>query len=135
MMPVHVVRSGLAQDASNFIGSSPTAPGLAANFGRGTDILLRDHSHFIPHGIAWPGGKTDRRHVGPALIKKVSPKTVTIDDQLTYLKKGLADLIREEDLRERLIQAGKTGRPLRVKAGFDPRRPTCTSATRCCCAR
>jgi tyrosyl-tRNA synthetase len=66
----------------------------------------------------WPGGKTDRRHAGPALIKKVS-----IDEQLTYLKKGLADLIREEDLRERLIQAGKTGRPLRVKAGFDPTAP------------
>jgi tyrosyl-tRNA synthetase len=48
---------------------------------------------------------------------------VSIDEQLTYLKKGLADLIREEDLRERLIQAEKTGRPLRVKAGFDPTAP------------
>jgi len=48
---------------------------------------------------------------------------VSIDDQLTYLKKGLADLIREEDLRERLLQSGKTGRPLRVKAGFDPTAP------------
>jgi tyrosyl-tRNA synthetase len=48
---------------------------------------------------------------------------VSIDEQITYLKKGLADLIREEDLRERLIQAEKTGRPLRVKAGFDPTAP------------
>ncbi|MBV9771168.1 MAG: tyrosine--tRNA ligase [Bryobacterales bacterium] len=48
---------------------------------------------------------------------------MSIDDQLTYLKKGLADLIREEDLRERLLQSGKTGRPLRVKAGFDPTAP------------
>jgi tyrosyl-tRNA synthetase len=48
---------------------------------------------------------------------------VSIDEDLTYLKKGLADLIREEDLRERLVQAGKTGRPLRVKAGFDPTAP------------
>jgi tyrosyl-tRNA synthetase len=48
---------------------------------------------------------------------------VTIDEQLTYLKKGLADLIREEDLRERLIHAQKAGRPLRVKAGFDPTAP------------
>jgi tyrosyl-tRNA synthetase len=39
------------------------------------------------------------------------------------LKKGLADLIREDDLRERLVQAEKTGRPLRVKAGFDPTAP------------
>jgi tyrosyl-tRNA synthetase len=53
----------------------------------------------------------------------VSLERVSIDEQLTYLKKGLADLIREEDLRERLVQAEKTGRPLRVKAGFDPTAP------------
>jgi tyrosyl-tRNA synthetase len=47
----------------------------------------------------------------------------SFDEQLTYLKKGLAELIREEDLRERLIQAKKEGRPLRVKAGFDPTAP------------
>jgi tyrosyl-tRNA synthetase len=45
------------------------------------------------------------------------------DEQLTYLKKGLAELIREEDLRERLVQTKKEGRPLRVKAGFDPTAP------------
>jgi len=48
---------------------------------------------------------------------------VSIDEQLQYLKKGLAELIREEDLRERLIRADKEGRPLRVKAGFDPTAP------------
>jgi tyrosyl-tRNA synthetase len=42
-----------------------------------------------------------------------------VEEQLTYLKKGLAELIREEDLRERLA----LGRPLRVKAGFDPTAP------------
>jgi tyrosyl-tRNA synthetase len=46
-----------------------------------------------------------------------------VDQQLTYLKKGLADLIREEDLRERLTLSSKEGRPLRVKAGFDPTAP------------
>jgi tyrosyl-tRNA synthetase len=44
---------------------------------------------------------------------------VSIEDQLAYLKKGLAGLIREEELRERL----REGRPLRVKAGFDPTAP------------
>jgi tyrosyl-tRNA synthetase len=48
---------------------------------------------------------------------------LSIDEQLTYLKKGLAEIIREEDLRERLIQAAQAGRPLRVKAGFDPTAP------------
>src|SRR5450755_2480386 len=46
-------------------------------------------------------------------------KVVSVDEQIAYLKKGLAELIREEDLRERL----KSGRPLRVKAGFDPTAP------------
>lgn len=46
-----------------------------------------------------------------------------IDEQVSYLKKGLAELIREEDLRERLAECAATGRPLRVKAGFDPTAP------------
>jgi tyrosyl-tRNA synthetase len=46
-----------------------------------------------------------------------------IDEQVSYLKKGLAELIREEDLRERLAECAQTGRPLRVKAGFDPTAP------------
>jgi tyrosyl-tRNA synthetase len=48
---------------------------------------------------------------------------VSIDEQLAYLKKGLAEVIREEELRERLTESQKTGRPLRVKAGFDPTAP------------
>ena len=48
---------------------------------------------------------------------------MTLDEQLTYIRKGMAEIIREEDLRERLIQAEKTGRKLRIKAGFDPTSP------------
>ncbi|HEV2687886.1 MAG TPA: tyrosine--tRNA ligase [Bryobacteraceae bacterium] len=48
---------------------------------------------------------------------------MTIDEQLTYLRKGLAELIREDELRARLIESEKTGRPLRIKAGFDPTAP------------
>ena len=44
---------------------------------------------------------------------------IPIDEQIAYIRKGMSELIREEDLRERL----KTGRPLRVKAGFDPTAP------------
>ena len=46
-----------------------------------------------------------------------------VEEQLTYIKKGLAELIREEELRERLIASAKENRPLRVKAGFDPTAP------------
>src|ERR1051326_5437052 len=48
---------------------------------------------------------------------------LNVDEQLSYIKKGLAELIREEELRERLVAAAKAGRPLRVKAGFDPTAP------------
>ena len=48
---------------------------------------------------------------------------MTLDEQLIYLKKGLAELIREEDLRERILLRAREGKPLRVKAGFDPTAP------------
>jgi tyrosyl-tRNA synthetase len=48
---------------------------------------------------------------------------MTIDQQLTYIRKGMAEIIREEELRDRLIAAEKTHRPLRIKAGFDPTAP------------
>ena len=46
-----------------------------------------------------------------------------VGEQLAYLKKGAAEIIREPELRERLEQAFKTGKPLKVKAGFDPTAP------------
>ncbi len=46
-----------------------------------------------------------------------------VDEQLAYIKKGSAEIIRESDLRERLEKSLKTGKPLRVKAGFDPTAP------------
>src|SRR3984957_640501 len=52
-----------------------------------------------------------------------SSVSATIDEQLTYIGKGLAELIREQDLRERILLRAREGRPLRVKAGFDPTAP------------
>jgi tyrosyl-tRNA synthetase len=46
-----------------------------------------------------------------------------VDEQLAYLKKGSAEIIRESELREKLEQSLKTGKPLIVKAGFDPTAP------------
>ncbi len=43
--------------------------------------------------------------------------------QLKILKRGVVDLISEQELLERLIRSVETGRPLRVKAGFDPTAP------------
>ena len=46
-----------------------------------------------------------------------------VDEQLAYLKKGAAEIIRESELRERLEKSRETGTPLRVYAGFDPTAP------------
>jgi tyrosyl-tRNA synthetase len=46
-----------------------------------------------------------------------------VDEQLAYLRKGFAEIIREEDLKERLAAALKNDRPIRVKTGFDPTAP------------
>ena len=46
-----------------------------------------------------------------------------VDEQFAYLRKGSAEIIRESDLRERLEKSRQSGRPMRVKAGFDPTAP------------
>ncbi len=51
------------------------------------------------------------------------PNFPPVDEQLAYIKKGAAEIIRESELRERLEQSLKTGKSLRVKAGFDPTAP------------
>jgi tyrosyl-tRNA synthetase len=51
------------------------------------------------------------------------PTFLPVDEQLDLLEKGAAEIIRTSDLRERLEESRKTGRPLRVKAGFDPTAP------------
>ncbi|MDE0434317.1 MAG: tyrosine--tRNA ligase [Bryobacterales bacterium] len=48
---------------------------------------------------------------------------MTIDQQLEYLRRGFVEIIPEDELEQRLIAARKEGRPLRVKAGFDPTAP------------
>jgi tyrosyl-tRNA synthetase len=51
------------------------------------------------------------------------PNFPPVEEQLAYIKKGAAEIIHERELRERLEQSFKTGKPMRVKAGFDPTAP------------
>src|SRR5258708_19545493 len=51
------------------------------------------------------------------------PNFAPVDEQLTYLKKGSAEIIREVDLRAKLEKSRSTGKPLRVKLGMDPTAP------------
>ena len=48
---------------------------------------------------------------------------MTIDEQLAYLTKGCVDVVRPAELRAKLERAQQSGRPLVVKAGFDPTAP------------
>ena len=50
-------------------------------------------------------------------------KTIPVQEQLKHIRRGAVDIIREEELLEKLKKAQKTGKPLRVKAGFDPTAP------------
>src|SRR5450432_1138204 len=51
------------------------------------------------------------------------PQFPPVDEQLDYLRKGAAEIIRESDLRERIEKSLASGKPMRVKAGFDPTAP------------
>jgi tyrosyl-tRNA synthetase len=51
------------------------------------------------------------------------PTFAPVDEQLTYIKKGSAEIIRESELRSKLEKSLASGKPLRVKAGFDPTAP------------
>ena len=50
-------------------------------------------------------------------------KTIPIQEQVERIRRGAVEIIREEELLEKLKRAQKTGKPLRVKAGFDPTAP------------
>lgn len=59
----------------------------------------------------------------PRILEYGMSTFLPVDEQLDLLQKGAAEIIRVADLRERLEESRKTGRPLRVKAGFDPTAP------------
>src|SRR5690554_5682359 len=46
-----------------------------------------------------------------------------IAEELEILKRGVSDLISEEDLKEKLELAKKEDRPLKIKLGLDPSAP------------
>jgi tyrosyl-tRNA synthetase len=47
----------------------------------------------------------------------------SVEDQLDLITKGAAEIIPLDALKERIQQSIATGRPMRIKAGFDPTAP------------
>src|SRR6202165_1029858 len=63
---------------------------------------------------------TDRAYQNPATTAaKNGIKSMTQSKDLVVIRRGADELILEEDLRRKLAK----GKPLRVKAGFDPTAP------------
>jgi tyrosyl-tRNA synthetase len=54
----------------------------------------------------------------------MSPMTFKpVDEQIAYLKKGATEIIPEGELKAKLEQSAKTGKPLRAYLGVDPTAP------------
>src|SRR5437667_479685 len=51
------------------------------------------------------------------------PNFAPVEEQITYIKKGSSEIIRESELRSKLGKSLASGKPMRVKAGFDPTAP------------
>ncbi len=46
-----------------------------------------------------------------------------VEEQIIHLKRGVQEIIPEDELRSKLVHAAETGKPLTVKLGCDPSRP------------
>jgi len=51
------------------------------------------------------------------------PTFAPVEEQLAYIKKGAAEIIRDDELRAKLEKSRTSGKPLRVKLGMDPTAP------------
>jgi tyrosyl-tRNA synthetase len=51
------------------------------------------------------------------------PTFAPVDEQFAYIKKGSAEIVKESELRAKLEKSRTSGKPLRIKAGFDPTAP------------
>ncbi len=48
---------------------------------------------------------------------------MTVSEQMTVIKRGVLEILLENELHEKLEKSAKFGKPLKIKAGFDPTAP------------
>lgn len=76
-----------------------------------------------PYGKPWPTGGRKigmSGNIHPPYLKLMTDMTdMTFSDALSRIRRGADELLIENELKLKLVQ----GRPLRVKAGFDPTAP------------
>jgi tyrosyl-tRNA synthetase len=63
----------------------------------------------------------DEERSGEESVSAIKFKPV--QEQLEHLKKGVAEIIREEELKAKLLESAQSGKPLRVYLGVDPTAP------------
>lgn len=56
-------------------------------------------------------------------VEMTEPKFKLVEEQLAYIKKGVAEIIPEPELVSKLEASRKSGKPLRVYLGVDPTAP------------
>jgi tyrosyl-tRNA synthetase len=59
----------------------------------------------------------------PTITHKRRTNVKSVAEQLALINQGVQEIIREEELAARLNKSLASGKPLRVKAGFDPTAP------------
>src|ERR1700722_11401655 len=65
-----------------------------------------------------------RHRESPAIfILKTYTSLPSVEDQLALIAKGAAEILPLEALKERISQSIASGKPMRIKAGFDPTAP------------
>jgi tyrosyl-tRNA synthetase len=60
---------------------------------------------------------------GIAKNKDCAMKELNVSKELEIIKRGVVEIISEEDLKTKLEESAESKKPLRVKAGFDPSAP------------
>ena len=48
---------------------------------------------------------------------------IAVEEQLELIERGVVDCISREELKNKLARSAETGKPLKIKAGFDPTAP------------
>ncbi len=46
-----------------------------------------------------------------------------VEEQMAVIRRGVAEIVPEEELKDKLFRAIKENRPLRIKLGLDPTAP------------
>src|ERR1700733_2024518 len=59
----------------------------------------------------------------PRILKDDMSKFLPVEEQLDLITKGAAEIIPIDELKKRIEQSLATGKPMRIKAGFDPTAP------------